>query len=179
VDAASGAPYHRAKRIATNRISSFVILHYVRLMSRPLPPDRRRALLAGVEKIYDELADRPLERNCTGRAECCHFKLTGRTPFLTRGEALLAARALKATGRKQLTSSRDGACPLLESGRCQIYENRPFGCRTHFCKAAGGPYARNEVKDLIQRLEDIDREIGGSGAVNLPVAVAWAMEQMR
>jgi len=144
-------------------------------MLRPITPDRRRALLASVCLIYKELAERAPERECTGRAECCHFKLTGRTPFLTRGEALVAARAVRASGRKKLPPSPDGACPLLENGQCRIYEGRPFGCRTHFCKAAGGPYARSEVRDLIQRLEDIDRELGGSGGVNLPAALDWAL----
>ena len=144
-------------------------------MSRPITPERRQALLAGVRAIYKELAARPLERDCTGRAECCHFKLTGRTPFLTRGEALVAAQAVRASGRKKLPLSPDGACPLLENGKCRIYEGRPFGCRTHFCKAAGGPYARSEVRDLIQRLDDMDRELGGSGGVNLPGALEWAL----
>ena len=147
-------------------------------MSRPMTPDRRKGLLAEVHTVYKELADRPLERDCTGRAECCHFKLTGRTPFLTRGEALIAAQAVRASGRKKLPPSPDGACPLLENGRCRIYEGRPFGCRTHFCKAAGGPYSRSEVRDLIQRLEDIDCELGGTGAVNLPGAVEWALGQI-
>jgi Fe-S-cluster containining protein len=146
-------------------------------MSRPLTPERRQSLLDGVRAIYTELASRPLDRDCTGRAECCHFKLTGRTPFLTRGEALVTAQAVRASGRKKLSASPGGACPLLEGGRCRVYEGRPFGCRTHFCKAAGGPYARGEVRDLIQRLDDIDRELGGNGGVNLPGAVEWALKQ--
>jgi hypothetical protein len=145
-------------------------------MSRPLTPERRKALLEGVRSIYGELESRPVERDCTGRADCCRFKLTGRTPFLTRGEALVAAQAVRASGRKKMPPSADGACPLLERGRCGVYEGRPFGCRTHFCKAAGGPYARGEVRDLIQRLDDIDREFGGSGGVNLPAAMEWAMK---
>jgi Fe-S-cluster containining protein len=146
-------------------------------MSRPLTPVRRQALLDGVRTIYTELASRPVERDCIGRAECCRFKLTGRTPFLTRGEALVAAQAVRASGRKKLAPSPDGACPLLEGGRCRVYEGRPFGCRTHFCKAAGGPYARGEVRDLIQQLDDIDRELGGNGGVNLPGAMEWALKQ--
>jgi len=142
---------------------------------RPITPDRRKALLAEVRAVYGALAERAPERDCIGRAECCHFKLTGRTPFLTRGEALVAAQAVRASGRKKLPASPDGACPLLENGKCRIYEGRPFGCRTHFCKAAGGPYARSEVRELIQRLEDIDRELGGSGGVNLPAALDWAL----
>ena len=37
-----------------------------------------------VQAIYRDLAERPIERACVQRTECCHFKLTGRTPFLTK-----------------------------------------------------------------------------------------------
>lgn len=133
-----------------------------------------------VKAIYRELAERPIERNCIQRTECCRFRLTGRTPFLTKGEALVAAKAVRASGRKQMPEAIDGACPLLNptTGKCLIYEGRPFGCRTHFCSAAGGPYARSEVVDLIRRLEDVDRELGGDGAMALPIAVERALREM-
>ncbi len=132
----------------------------------------RLKALEEVRAIYRELKNRPIERACERRTECCHFKLTGRTPQLTRGEALLAAQALRASGRKKMPEHPDGACPMLrENGTCLIYEDRPFGCRTHFCAAAGGPYARTEVLDLIRRLEAIDTSLGGSGPRALPVAV--------
>ena len=137
------------------------------------------AAMAAVRTIYAELAVRPIERGCIARTECCRFKLTGKTPYLTKGEALVAAKAWRATGRTRLPESPDGACPLLDraTGRCQIYEGRPFGCRTHFCAAAGGPYARREVVDLIHRLEDLDRTLGGDGALPLPAAVARALSE--
>jgi len=118
-----------------------------------------------IRKIYADLAARPLERSCALRTDCCHFKLTGKTPLLTRGEALVAANALRATGRKTLPARTDGACPLLDpkTSRCLIYDARPFGCRTHFCAAAGGPYPRTHVLDLIRRLEEIDQNLGGDG----------------
>src|SRR5687768_733886 len=118
-------------------------------MKRSTPLPSRAAALGAVEAIYSELAARPIERACITRTECCHFRLTGRTPFLTKGEALAAASAWRATGRTRLPENPDGACPLLDAstGRCRIYEGRPFGCRTHFCAAAGGPYARREVAD--------------------------------
>lgn len=89
--------------------------------------------MAEVRRVYAELDLRPVGRNCLRRKECCQFNLTGRTPYLTRGEALVAARAWRATGRKKLPESVHGVCPLLElhSGRCLIYAERPFGCRTH------------------------------------------------
>ncbi|MCE0483916.1 MAG: YkgJ family cysteine cluster protein [Methylacidiphilales bacterium] len=132
----------------------------------------RREALEEVRAIYRELENRPVERNCLRRTECCQFKLTGRTPQLTKGEALLAARAVRAAGRKEMPERTDGACPLLrENGACLIYQDRPFGCRTHFCAAAGGPYARSEVVDLIRRLEAIDTRLSGDGPRALPVAV--------
>lgn len=130
--------------------------------------------------IYAELATRRFERQCTRRTECCQFKLTGLTPYLTKGEALLAARAWRATGRKKIPESVDGACPMLElhSGRCLIYADRPFGCRTHFCAAAGGPLARRDVLDLIRRLETVDAQLGGDGPRKLSAAVAAALQEI-
>lgn len=129
--------------------------------------------LAEVAAIYAEADARPVERACTRLTECCQFRLTGKTPHLTRGEAVVAAKALRATGRTRLPARTDGACPLLDPrGRCLIYAARPFGCRTHFCAAAGGPYARREVVDLIHRLETLDAQLGGDGAHPLPAAVA-------
>jgi Fe-S-cluster containining protein len=139
-----------------------------------------RAALDEVRKVYVDLAQRPIERNCLRKTECCHFKLTGRTPYLTRGEAFLAAKAFRATGRKSLPQNKDGSCPMLdrETGDCLIYEARPFGCRTHFCAAAGGPMARREVIDLIRRLEHVDLALNGSGPRILQNAVVEALEEL-
>jgi hypothetical protein len=136
--------------------------------------------IAAVKQIYAELAARPVTRNCTGVSQCCRFRLNGRTPFLTKGEAMVAAQAWRAAGRKEVALPVDGSCPFLgKTGLCQIYNGRPFGCRTHFCDPAGGPYGRQEVRDLIHRLETIDRQLGGNGGVNLPVAVAEAMRTLK
>ena len=130
-----------------------------------------------VREVYAELEQRPVERQCIRRTQCCQFKLTGETPYLTGGEALVAAAALRATGQTKIAPKGDGTCPILDSqtGLCPIYESRPFGCRTHFCDAAGGPYKRREVVDLIRRLEDIDNALGGVGPRTLPVAVKEAL----
>jgi len=142
--------------------------------------DATREAVRAVEAVYRELEGRPATRNCTLQTGCCHFRLTGRIPYLTRGEALVAARALRAAGRRELPVRDDGACPLLhpETGRCRIYEGRPFGCRTHFCEAAGGPVARASVIDLIRRLETLDARLGGDGSRTLPVAVADALTRL-
>jgi Fe-S-cluster containining protein len=108
------------------------------------------------------------------------FNLTGLTPQLTKGEALLAAKAFRGTGRKAFPESDDGACPLLkrETGKCLIYADRPFGCRTHFCDAAGGPYSRKEVVDLIRQLEELDRKLGGDGPRKIQIAIADSLEEL-
>ena len=141
---------------------------------------KRHAALAEVQAVYSDLAARPIDRRCTLRTECCHFKLTGLTPFLTTGEALLAAKALRASGRRKIPERGDGACPLLDpkTSRCLIYQARPFGCRTHFCEAAGGPYSRREVLDLIRRLDRVDAEVGGKGPRPLPDAVAEGLRML-
>ncbi len=137
--------------------------------------------LTEVRAVYVELAKRPLERSCQSLTGCCQFQLTGLTPHLTKGEALVAAKGFRATGRKTLPESVDGACPLLqrETGRCLIYADRPFGCRTHFCDAAGGPYPRKHLLDLIRRLEEVDRHLGGDGPRKIQAALATALEEMR
>jgi hypothetical protein len=137
--------------------------------------------IAEIKAVYAELAKRPLERACVVRTGCCQFQLTGRTPFLTKGEALVAAKGWRATGRKDLPEMTDGNCPFLkkETGQCLIYDARPFGCRTHFCEAAGGPYPRKLVLDMIRRLEDVDRQLKGDGPRKIQSAVMDALEVLR
>jgi hypothetical protein len=133
--------------------------------------------------IYADLEKQPVQRDCVRRTECCQFKLTGRTPMLTAGEALVVAAGLRASGRRSLPESGDevtGRCPLLNpAGKCIVYDSRPFGCRTHFCAAAGGPYTRNEVRDLVRRLEEVDASLGGDGPHALPMAVEYALEKLQ
>jgi len=144
-------------------------------------PEKLQTALAEVRQVYVDLAQKPIQRNCLRQTDCCHFKLTGRTPYLTKGEAVVAAKAFRATGRKSLPGNADGSCPMLqqETGNCLIYEDRPFGCRTHFCAAAGGPIARLEVLNLIRRLEDVDLALNGNGPRPLQNAVADVLEEMR
>ncbi len=133
----------------------------------------KKAVRAEVMAIYDELAIRPLTRKCESRTTCCRFRLTGRTPLLTKGEAIVAAIGVRASGRTKIKAHREGACPLLDdTGCCSIYQSRPFGCRTHFCDAAGGVWPRKAIQDLIHRLEDLDERLGGDGSRPLEGAVA-------
>ena len=49
---------------------------------------------------------------------------------------------------------------------------------THFCEAAGGPYPRKHVADLIRRLEVLDERLKGDGPRPIQGAVADALEEM-
>ena len=142
--------------------------------------DHETTAIDRVKRVYVALAARPVERSCIRRRDCCHFKLTGRTPFLTKGEAIVAARALRRTGRTKLPELVNGACPLLHpaTGDCMIYDDRPFGCRTHFCAAAGGPYQRREVIDLIRQLEHVDAQLGGDGPHEITQAIKVTLEEL-
>ncbi|MGK0188211.1 MAG: Fe-S-cluster containining protein [Verrucomicrobiales bacterium] len=134
--------------------------------------------VATVLDIYARhIEARPLPRQCELRTECCRFRLTGKTPMVTRGEAITAAYGWRASGRKEIpengstgkSSPADGACPFLASdGRCGNYKHRPLGCRTHFCDPAGGPYPRQHVIDAIRELEALDETLGGDGPRPLP-----------
>jgi len=125
---------------------------------------QRQAIFAELRAVYAELEQRALPRSCTASTGCCQFRLTGRMPSVTQIEALFAAQGVRASGRKRLIAREDGACPCLgKDGRCTVYANRPFGCRTHFCEAAGGMYPRKHVADLIHRMEALDDQIGARG----------------
>jgi Fe-S-cluster containining protein len=68
---------------------------------------------------------------------------------------------VRAAGKTAIKPHPGGDCPLLGPlGRCTIYQHRPFGCRTHFCDAAGGPYPRKHVAALVHRLEALDERLG-------------------
>jgi Fe-S-cluster containining protein len=146
---------------------------------RPGKPNVEGEALAEVRAIYAELGRRPADRSCVRSTGCCQFRVTGRTPQLTRGEALLVARAVRAAGRKMLPTRDDGACPLLRGdGGCLVYQDRPLGCRTHFCAEAGGMMARSEVVDLIRKLEAVDAQLGGNGPRPLEPFVADELRQL-
>lgn len=132
-----------------------------------------------IRAIYAEIERRALPRDCAMRTGCCQFRITGRTPMLTRGEALFLAKGVRASGRTRIKPHAHGACPLLgQDGRCTVYAHRPFGCRTHFCEAAGGMYPRKHVADLIQRLEALDEKLRGDGPRPIEGALDSALAGM-
>ena len=86
-------------------------------------------VLAAVRRLLEEGARRVsrAQRFCMGTADCCRFRLTGETPHVTLGEAWLAWKAWRASGRTRVELPDDGSCPFLSGeGRSMIYEGRPL-----------------------------------------------------
>ena len=118
-----------------------------------------------IEKIYAEAEASLPARNCTRTTRCCRFAETGREPYVTRAETDYLFAVLRSTGRRMPPPRYDGACPFLDGDEktCSIYEGRPFGCRTHFCREAGGAVTAQELKPSLDKLAALDEKLGGDG----------------
>lgn len=108
------------------------------LLSRRL---RERRALEGLESVYRKAADTLRRFRCAQSAECCQLRKAGREPYLFPVEWMHIAAALRAAARSLPEPRSDGACAFLspDRTRCAIYEVRPFGCRTFFCRRVKGP----------------------------------------
>jgi Fe-S-cluster containining protein len=102
-----------------------------------------------------EQADRDLSGwSCPSTAECCHFERTGREPSVTAAEWELLEREIARQGRKWSSLRKDGACPFLSAeDRCLVYQVRPLGCRTFYCRLASGPGKVPRFTALVRELE--------------------------
>jgi Fe-S-cluster containining protein len=121
--------------------------------------------------------------SCEGSTDCCHFGRTGREPYLWPNEWALLERAIGARGgvkaaapgardpraARSLPIADEGRCPLLGSdGRCTVYADRPFGCRTFYCDRAEGPTRkppRAALADVGRRVAALAHAVepGGDG----------------
>jgi Fe-S-cluster containining protein len=118
-----------------------------------------------IEAIYAEAEASLPPRNCIRRTQCCRFAETGREPYVTRAETDFLFAVLRASGRRMPPPRYDGACPFLDRDErtCTIYEGRPFGCRTNFCREAGGSVTAAELKSSLDKLRALDEALGGEG----------------
>jgi Fe-S-cluster containining protein len=139
------------------------------MLRPPRPLDPLKAAQARLERaarletraVYRQADAAYAGFSCPASAECCQLAKTGRQPWLWLGEWLVLKERLEREGR-QVTAREDGACPLLgEGGRCTVYEDRPFGCRTFFCARVRGPDRQpvEEVDALLRRLERLSRAV--------------------
>ena len=118
-----------------------------------------------IEKIYADAEASLPARNCTRTTRCCRFAETGREPYVTRAETDYLFAVLRSTGRRMPPPRFDGACPFLgnDEKTCTIYEGRPFGCRTNFCREAGGAVTAQEMRASLDALASLDEKLGGDG----------------
>jgi Fe-S-cluster containining protein len=143
--------------------------------------EQKQLCMQAVTAIYADLDNAMPERNCTFQTRCCRFHETGLTPLLTFGEAVYAVHKWRAAGRKVIPDKPQGTCPFLDDakGRCMNYEGRPLGCRTYFCKAAGGTIGRREVLPFIRQLEALSAQMGEREGLDLPFAVQRVARSLR
>lgn len=146
---------------------------------------------AELRAVYDEADALYAGWSCPASTECCRFGITGREPYVTSVELAVVRRAVARSGRAlDASSTRDKRklpvaddargrderrCPLLTSeGRCSIYADRPFGCRTYFCDRAteGSRVKHREVTDLVRRLKDLSARHEPEGDVGRPLVRA-------
>jgi uncharacterized protein len=118
--------------------------------------------------------------DCDRSTDCCRFGVTGREPYPTAVERALLRRAIDARGgpRAILRKNKslplaDKPCPLLgPDGRCQVYADRPFGCRTFFCERAfhrdGGAAAKDPVLVHRDAVRELGRDIAALSAQAFP-----------
>jgi Fe-S-cluster containining protein len=146
--------------------------------------DEEERLLRELDAIYAE-ADRLYAGwSCPASTECCRFGVTGREPYVTSIELARVTKAVKRTGRPLAVADKkrrplpiapserdERRCPLLDGdGRCAIYEDRPFGCRTFFCDRASpaGRVKHRDVTELVRRLKELAARHAPRGDEGLP-----------
>lgn len=124
-----------------------------------------KALLSDLASLYAQVTRRYDGHSCPASTECCRFAVTGREPYVTSIEALALARAVARRGgplsarRRALPLVRgrdERICPLLDAaGRCSVYADRPFGCRTFWCDRAqrDAPVSHAERTALVRQLQ--------------------------
>lgn len=114
--------------------------------------------MSAAREVYALVAAALPERDCTRRTRCCQLQDTGNEPVVTMAELDLVLAELKRQGRGIPPPRPDGACPLLarDGAGCLVYEARPLGCRTHFCREAGGAVPARAVREAVQRLNQVE-----------------------
>ena len=112
--------------------------------------------------------------SCDASTDCCRFGVTGREPYVTPAEVAEIRGELRAQGRlgkserppspkKHLPLSGERRCPMLsDAGRCTVYEARPLGCRTFFCRPAlaqsgNAKLPQVELRRLAREVDEISR----------------------
>jgi Fe-S-cluster containining protein len=107
-------------------------------------------LLALYRELDAELV--PLQSSCRACGRCCDFSTHGHVLYAT----LLERQVLAAAGPGE-SAERGLICQYLEGRECTARENRPLGCRTHYCQAEAGERGRELYEKYRKRLAEISR----------------------
>lgn len=134
-----------------------------------------RAVLRG-----DAVADVP----CAGCVGCCvssypiPLRPTDRTALEKVPDRYLQLRP--GSGARMLYRE-DGTCPMLESGRCSIYADRPQTCRDYDCRiyAAAGLIPDGQRPVIQERVEEWRFEFADAAARGRAAAVKRAAAFIR
>jgi hypothetical protein len=124
--------------------------------------------LHALRKVFVRADEALTGWSCPGSTDCCHFGRTGREPYLWPLEWELVERAIRTRGTRRgalnVLDDTEGRCPLLKHGRCTIYADRPFGCRTFYCDRAEGPGKPR------QAIAQLGKEVAALSEKELPAA---------
>lgn len=116
-----------------------------------------------LDEVLTGLGELFSNATCPRSTRCCRFRETGRVPYVWPSEARRVVLGVMRRGGKLPRGGGEGDCPLLlADGGCSIYADRPFGCRTFFCRDAmlpSGPM-RREVDALAKRLRTASEAAG-------------------
>ena len=125
-------------------------------------------LLQELARLYADVDAMNAGSTCPATTDCCRFGVTGREPYMTSIEIAGIERAVRRRGgplstkRRALpiatSRERERICPLLDAaGKCSVYADRPFGCRTYFCSRAthSMPRDRDGERELARRLSEL------------------------
>ena len=142
-----------------------------------MKPQRRSGLrdeAADLAEVLDGLASLFADASCLRSTRCCRFRETGRVPYVWPMEARRVLKGVARRGGKLPRQGGPGDCPLLlTDGSCSVYEDRPFGCRTFFCRDATLPQGprRKEVDALAMKLRAASEALGERELVPLTTAL--------
>lgn len=131
-------------------------------------------------RIYSELSALFATSSCPRSTRCCRFAQTGRTPYLWPVEMRRVLKAIDRRGGRLPREGAEGDCPLLlRDGACSIYADRPFGCRTFFCRDATLPQGnrRAEVDALSRQLRVLSESFGESELVTLTTSLEHSFDR--
>jgi Fe-S-cluster containining protein len=131
-------------------------------------------------QVYDGLSELLAGSSCPRSTRCCRFAQTGRTPYLWPVEVRRVLKAIDRRGGRLPREGAPGDCPLLlKDGGCSIYNDRPFGCRTYFCKDATLPQGsrRSEIDALSRQLRVLSESLGEAELVTLTTALEKSFDR--